>query len=195
LPQSRHRKTSKARKRPKGLYSAAPAKPATGRNRQARIIAIVIVLALAVSAIAYLIVKRAGTTAPAPEPAGFEAAGPEITTPSGLKYADVVVGTGATPQRGQTMFVKYTGRLVDGTKFDSSYDHPGQKPLEFELGGDRIIKGWNEGIATMKVGGKRKLTVPPSLGYGKVGNFDKTGKQTIPPNATLMFDVELVDAR
>ncbi len=187
MPQSRHRKTSKARKRPKGLYPTAAAKPPAGRNRQARIIAIVIVLALTASAVAYLIVKRARTGSP-------EIAGPEITTPSGLKYSDVVVGTGATPLRGQTMVVKYTGWLADGTKFDSSYD-PGKKPLEFELGGEGIIKGWQEGIATMKVGGKRKLIVPPALAYDKRGYFDRTGKQTIPPNATLTFDVELVDAK
>ena len=190
MPQSRHRKTSKARKRPKGLYSAtAPAKPATARNRQARIVAIVIVLALAVSAIAYLIAKRAGTSPPP------EVAGPETTMPSGLKYADYVVGTGATPRQGQTMFVKYTGWLADGTKFDSSYDQPGQRPLEFQLGGDGIIKGWNEGIATMKVGGKRKLIIPPSLAYRGEAQRDGRGKVKIPPNSTLTFDVELVDAK
>lgn len=188
MPQSRHRKTSKARKRPKGLYSTAPAKPATGRNRQARIIAIIIVLALAASAIAYLIANRAGRN-------GSETAGPEITTASGLKYSDLLVGTGAIPRQGQTMFVHYTGWLADGTKFDSSYDHPGKKPLDFVLGGEGIIKGWQEGIATMRVGGKRKLIIPPPLAYGKNGNFDRTGKQTIPPNATLTFDVELVDAK
>jgi FKBP-type peptidyl-prolyl cis-trans isomerase len=185
LPQSRHRKTTKARKRPKGLYpTTAAAKPPAGRNRQARIIAIVVVLVLAASAVAYLIVKRAGTSPPP------EVAGPEITTPSGLKYSDQVIGTGATPLRGQTMFVRYTGKLADGTKFDSSYDHPGQKPLEFELGGEGIIDGWQEGIASMKVGGKRKLIVPPSLAYGKMGRPPK-----IPANATLTFDVELVDAK
>ena len=123
LPQSKHRKTNKARKRPKGLYSTAPVRPATSRNRQVRIIAIIIVLALAASAIAYLIANRSGRSV-----------GAEITTPSGLKYSDEVVGTGATPKRGQTVFVHYTGKLADGTKFDSSYDHPGQKPLEFQLG-------------------------------------------------------------
>jgi peptidylprolyl isomerase len=189
LPQSRHRKTSKARKRPKALYPTATAKPVAGRNRQARIIAIVIVLALTASVIAYLIVKRAGTS---PPPA---VAGPETTMPSGLKWADVVVGTGATPRRGQTMFVKYTGWLADGTKFDSSYDHPGQKPLTFELGGEGVIDGWQEGIATMKVGGKRKLTIPPSLGYRGEAQRDQQGKLKIPPNSTLTFDVELVDAK
>lgn len=189
MPQSRHRKTNKARKRPKSLSPTAPAKPATtGRSSQVRIIAIVIVLALTASAIVYVIAKRVGNS-------GSAIAGPEVTAPSGLKYTDEVVGTGATPRQGQTMFVHYTGWLADKTKFDSSYDHPGQKPLEFELGGEGIIKGWQEGIATMKVGGKRKLIIPPSLAYGKDGKRDRLGKQTIPSNATLTFDVELVDAK
>ncbi len=179
MPQSRHRKTNKARKRPKGLYPTTPAKPATGRNRQARIIAIVIVLALAASAIAYLVVNRAGISR-----------GAEITTASGLKYSDEVVGNGATPQKGQTVSVHYTGTLANGTKFDSSYDHPGQPPLEFQLGTPNIIKGWNEAIETMKVGGKRKLTIPPALAYGQNGK-----PPTIPPNATLTFDVELMGVK
>ena len=179
MPQSRHRKTNKARKRPKGLYPTAPAKPATGRNRQARIIAIVIVLALAASAIVYLIANRAGGTR-----------GPEVTTASGLKYSDEVVGTGAAPQQGQTVSVHYTGTLVNGKKFDSSFDHPGQKPLEFQLGTPGIIKGWNEGIASMKVGGKRRLTIPASLGYGAAGR-----PPDIPGNATLIYDVELMDVK
>ena len=179
MPQSKHRKTNKARKRPKGLYSTAPVRPATSRNRQVRIIAIIIVLALAASAIAYLIANRSGRSV-----------GAEVTTPSGLKYSDEVVGTGATPKRGQTVFVHYTGKLADGTKFDSSYDHPGQKPLEFQLGTAGIIKGWNEGIGTMQVGGKRKLIIPPALAYDRMGK-----PPTIPPNATLTFDVELMDVK
>ena len=175
MPQSRHRKTNKAKKRPKGLYPATQSKAPTGTNRQARIIAIVIVLALAASAVAYLIVNRAGKGAP------------EITTASGLKYSDLVVGTGATPQKGQTVSVHYTGTLQNGVKFDSSYDHPGQPPLEFQLGTPTIIKGWNEGIETMKVGGKRKLTIPPALGYGQTGRPPQ-----IPPNSTLIFEVELM---
>lgn len=173
MPQSRHRKTNKAKKRPKGLYPAAKSKAPTGTNRQARIIAIVVVLALAAAAVAYLVANRAGKG---------EA---EITTASGLKYSDVVIGTGATPQKGQTVAVHYTGTLVNGTEFDSSRK-PGKQPLEFPLGAPNIIPGWNEGIATMKVGGKRKLTIPPALGYGQGGT------PTIPPNATLLFDVELM---
>lgn len=176
MPQSRHRKTTKARKRPKGPYSAAKTPASSRGNRQARIIAIVVVLVLAAAAIAYLVTHR--------NKAG---GGPEVTTASGLKYVDLAEGTGATPQTGQTVSVNYTGTLQNGTKFDSSYDHPGQKPLEFPLGTPNIIQGWNEGIATMKIGGKRKLTIPPSLGYKAFGK-----PPDIPPNATLIFEVELV---
>ena len=178
MPQSRHRKTNKAKKRPKGLYPAKQSKAPTGSNPQARVIAIVIVLALAASAVAYLIVNRAGKGSH------------EITTASGLKYSDLVVGTGATPQKGQTVSVRYTGTLENGIKFDSSYDHPGQQPLEFQLGTPNIIKGWNEGIETMKVGGKRKLIIPAALGYGRAGR-----PPNIPPNATLLFDVELMGVK
>jgi peptidylprolyl isomerase len=178
LPQSRHRKVNKAKKRPKGPYPAANANPPAGRNRQARIIAIVIVLALAASAVAYLIVNRTSTGST------------EVTNSSGLKYTDLVVGTGATPQRGQTVSVHYTGTLENGQKFDSSYDHPGQQPLEFQLGTPNIIEGWNEGIATMKVGGKRKLVIPPALAYKAFGK-----PPSIPPNATLLFEVELMGVK
>jgi peptidylprolyl isomerase len=139
----------------------------------------VIVLALAVAAVIYLIANRAS-----------DKAGPETTTASGLKYSDLVVGTGATPQKGQTVAVHYTGTLASGKKFDSSYDHPGQQPLEFQLGTPGIIKGWNEGIETMKVGGKRRLIIPPPLAYDKLGKAP-----SIPPNATLTFEVELMSVK
>nr|WP_245595853.1 FKBP-type peptidyl-prolyl cis-trans isomerase [Gloeobacter kilaueensis] len=106
------------------------------------------------------------------------------TTPDGLKYLDEVVGTGATPKTGQKVTVHYTGTLEDGRKFDSSRDR-GQ-PFSFVLGVGQVIKGWDEGVATMKVGGKRKLVIPPSLGYGA------RGIGPIPPNSTLLFDVELL---
>jgi len=118
---------------------------------------------------------------------GRSAAG-EITTPSGLKYVDEVIGTGASPSTGKTVRVHYTGTLEDGTKFDSSVDR-GQ-PFEFRIGTGGVIKGWDEGIMTMKVGGKRKLIIPASLGYGISGSPPK-----IPPNATLLFDVELLGVR
>lgn len=178
MPQSRHRKTTKAKKRPRGPYSAAKPAASTGGNRQTRIIAIVIVLALATAAITYLFVNRSKT------------GGPEVTTASGLKYVDVAEGSGASPQTGQTVSVAYTGTLENGTKFDSSYDHPGQKPIEFQLGTPNIIQGWNEGIANMKVGGKRKLIIPPSLAYKAAGK-----PPDIPPNATLVFDVELMGVK
>ncbi|MCY7285273.1 MAG: FKBP-type peptidyl-prolyl cis-trans isomerase, partial [Cyanobacteria bacterium CAN_BIN43] len=90
-----------------------------------------------------------------------------VTTDSGLKYIDIVDGTGATPQKGQTVSVHYTGTLENGTKFDSSRDR-GQ-PVQFPLGAGRVIKGWDEGIATMKIGGQRQLIIPPDLGYGSRG--------------------------
>ena len=112
-----------------------------------------------------------------------------VTTPSGLKYIDTQAGTGPSPKTGQTCVMHYTGWLYEngkkGAKFDSSVDR-GQ-PFEFPIGTGRVIKGWDEGVATMKVGGKRTLIIPPELGYGARG-----AGNVIPPNATLMFDVELL---
>lgn len=109
-------------------------------------------------------------------------------TPSGLKYIDLVEGDGESPDGGATAVVHYTGWLLDGTKFDSSVDR-GQ-PFSFPVGQGRVIKGWDEGVASMKVGGKRKLIVPSELGYGARG-----AGGAIPPNATLVFDVELLEVR
>jgi len=108
-----------------------------------------------------------------------------ITTPSGLKYVDEVVGSGDSPARGKKVRVHYTGRLTDGKKFDSSVDR-GQ-PFEFIIGVGQVIKGWDEGVATMRVGGKRQLIIPAELGYGARG-----AGSAIPPNADLVFDVELL---
>jgi len=111
------------------------------------------------------------------------------TTPSGLKIIDLKVGTGPSPRTGQTCVMHYTGWLYEngarGKKFDSSVDR-GQ-PFEFKLGVHQVIPGWDEGVATMKVGGKRTLIIPPELGYGERG-----AGSVIPPNATLIFDVELL---
>lgn len=112
----------------------------------------------------------------------------EMTTASGLKYVDQVIGTGEVAVAGKTTTVHYTGRLENGTKFDSSVDR-GQ-PFSFPLGAGRVIKGWDEGVQGMKVGGKRKLTIPSDLGYGARG-----AGGVIPPNATLIFDVELLGVR
>ncbi len=118
----------------------------------------------------------------------FEESTPEgtaVTTSSGLQYVDLLVGEGAPAQAGQTVIVHYTGWLENGKKFDSSVDR-GQ-PFSFPLGAGRVIKGWDEGVQGMKVGGKRKLTIPSNLGYGPRG-----AGGIIPPNATLIFDVELL---
>ncbi len=111
-----------------------------------------------------------------------------IKTASGLQYIDLVVGKGAQPQFAQTVTVHYTGWLTDGKKFDSSLDR-GQ-PFQFQIGVGMVIKGWDEGVMTMKIGGKRKLTIPPQIGYGARG-----AGGIIPPNATLVFEVELLGVK
>jgi peptidylprolyl isomerase len=131
----------------------------------------VLVAALAVSAVAYVIAHRGAS------------GGPEIVTASGLKYVDIVQGNGPSPRLGQTVVVNYVGTLENGTKFGSSFDEG--RPSEFRLGD--VIPGWNEGLKSMKVGGKRKLVVPGPLAYGAQGR-----PPTIPPNATLIFEIELL---
>ncbi len=108
-----------------------------------------------------------------------------ITTASGLQYEDVTIGTGDEAVAGKTVDVHYTGTLTNGTKFDSSVDRG--RPFSFRLGIGQVIRGWDEGVAGMKVGGKRKLVIPSELGYGSRG-----AGGVIPPNATLVFDVELL---
>lgn len=127
---------------------------------------------LAGAVVAYLVSTR-GTQA-----------GAEVTTPSGLKIQDFKVGDGPSPRMGQTVSVHYIGRLENGTEFNNSYKIPG-KPVEFKLG--QVIPGWNEGLSTMKVGGKRRLRIPSALAYGRAGS-----PPNIPPNANLEFEIELL---
>ncbi len=125
-------------------------------------------------------------------PAAAQTRGKIMTTASGLKIEDTKVGEGASPKTGQTCVMHYTGWLyvngAKGAKFDSSLDR-GQ-PFSFPIGAQRVIAGWDEGVATMKVGGKRTLIIPPELGYGARG-----AGGVIPPNATLLFEVELLDVK
>jgi peptidylprolyl isomerase len=131
----------------------------------------------------------AWTLAGVPTIAAAQTAGKTMTTPSGLQIIDTTVGSGASPKPGQICVMHYTGWLYEdgkkGKKFDSSVDR--NEPFEFPIGQHRVIGGWDEGVATMKVGGKRTLIIPPALGYGARG-----AGGVIPPNATLMFDVELL---
>jgi len=119
---------------------------------------------------------------------GTQTTNPVVTTESGLQYIDVAEGSGAAARAGNTVTVQYTGWLVNGGKFDSSFDH-GQ-PFSFPLGMGRVIRGWDEGVAGMKPGGVRKLIIPSQLGYGSRG-----APPLIPPDATLIFEVELVSAQ
>jgi peptidylprolyl isomerase len=125
-------------------------------------------------------------------PTAIAQTGKTMTTPSGLQITDSKVGTGATPKAGQTCVMHYTGWLYEngakGKKFDSSVDRG--EPFEFPIGQRRVIAGWDEGVASMKVGGKRTLIIPPALGYGARG-----AGGVIPPNATLIFEVELLDVK
>jgi FKBP-type peptidyl-prolyl cis-trans isomerase len=143
-----------------------------------------VMLAVALTLITAVAVLSQQTAGPGPT----RVEGRGTTTRSGLTYWDIVVGTGATAVSGRPVRVHYTGWLTDGKKFDSSVDR-GQ-PFQFPLGGGQVIRGWDEGVAGMKVGGKRQLRIPPALGYGARG-----AGGVIPPNATLIFDVELLEVR
>jgi peptidylprolyl isomerase len=133
---------------------------------------------------------QAGSCTPAPSPADNFAEPVQLTTTSdGLQYGDLTVGTGAMPKKGQSLTVQYTGWLTTGCVFDSSRK-AGGSPFSFVIGATppNVILGWEEGLLTMRVGGKRRLVIPPALGYGA------TGQGSIPGNATLIFDVELLSA-
>ena len=160
-----------------GVASQQRSEARHAKQKRTRVIAVVVIFLLAAGAAAYLFV---------PSLPG-RGAGAEVTTASGLKYTDITVGNGPSPRPGQTAVVHYTGTLTNGQKFDSSRDK-GQ-PYSFVLGAGQVIKGWDEGIATMKVGGRRKLEVPPALAYGPMA------RPGIPANSTLLFDVELLDVK
>ena len=140
-----------------------------------KILVIVLIVAVAAAAVAYVVVRQS------------QAGGNEITTNSGLKYVDLKVGDGPSPVIGQRVQVHYIGRLQNGREFENSYKLG--PPAEFNLG-PGLIKGWNETLQTMKVGGKRRITLPPDLAYGAAGSLPK-----IPPNATLTFEIELLGVR
>jgi FKBP-type peptidyl-prolyl cis-trans isomerase len=150
---------------------------------------VVVILALAFLALASVASLKA---APADKTAGgsgpTKVTGEPTKTASGLEYWDIKVGTGAVAQTGQHVKVDYTGWLTNGKQFDSSVGTG--KPFEFMLGASQVIKGWDEGVAGMKVGGKRQLRIPPDLAYRAAGHPPQ-----IPPNSTLIFDVQLVDVK
>ena len=158
---------------PHTAVSATPETPAS--NRYLRIGAVIVMIVLAGSVVAYLMSR------------GDSEAGTETTTASGLKIQDLRVGDGASPQPGQTITVNYVGTLENGKEFDSSYRRG--KPIDFKIGVGRVIKGWDEGLMGMKVGGKRKLFVPSALGYGA------RARPNIPPNSNLIFEIELLDVK
>lgn len=170
---------SNTRNRKKGRgyvpKSAAASKSAKSANRTNMILWLLIIAIVAGFGIYWVWFRGTG-------------GGSEIITASGLKYVDHVVGSGATPTPGKQVTVHYTGTLENGKKFDSSVDR-GQ-PFTFQIGTGGVIKGWDEGVMTMKVGGKRKLIIPSNLGYGHRGSG-----ADIPPNATLIFEVELLDVK
>jgi len=151
------------------------------RNVEKFIVLLLLIVAIAIPACSQKEAKNAPEkSAETQGPAG------EVKTASGLSYTDIVKGSGAAPVSGKGVTVHYTGWLEDGKKFDSSLDHG--KPFVFRIGAGEVIPGWDEGVMSMRVGGKRKLFIPAQLGYGAAG-----APGAIPPNANLIFEVELLD--
>ena len=149
----------------------------------------IVIFVVAVVGIASVVAQTApAKKAPAVPMGPTKVTGDPVKTASGLEYWDIKVGTGAVASAGMKVKVDYTGWLTDGKKFDSSVGTG--RPFDFLLGGGQVIKGWDEGVAGMKVGGKRQMRIPPDLAYGAKGY-----PGAIPPNATLIFDVQLVDAK
>jgi len=173
VPESRHRKKYVAKKRPRVAHSnPAPNAPQIPGSRNTRIGVLILVALVAVAGVVYVITRR-----------GSQKTDYAVTTPSGLKILDVNVGDGPSPKMGQTVRVHYIGRFENGQEFNNSYKLG--NPAEFRIGG--VIEGWNEALQTMKVGGKRKIFVPSKLGYGPQGK-----PPSIPPNANLEFEIELL---
>ena len=156
--------------------AAAPSASMRGRKTfNAKVLVIVLIVAVAAAAIVYVFANRNGQ------------AGNEVTTASGMKYTDLKVGDGATPRIGQGVQVHYIGWLANGKEFNNSYKEG--RPAEFALG-PGLIPGWNEALQSMKVGGKRRIVLPPPLAYGPTGR-----PPTIPPNETLTFEIELLGVK
>ena len=176
MPVSRQRKINRARKRPRATGVSGPlVAPRNRKSFNVKVLVIVLIVAVAAAAIAYVVANRRGE------------AGNEVTTASGLKYTDLKVGDGATPRVGQSVQVHYIGWLANGREFNNSYKEG--RPAEFSLGAG-LIPGWNEALQTMKVGGKRRIILPPNLAYGATGR-----PPAIPPNETLTFEIELLGVR
>lgn len=181
MPQSRHRKIERARKRPRVAPSnpnAVAARPSSSGDQKTKLIAIIVITAVVAFVAVFVFRTFRGPKAP-----------PEITTASGLKYQDLKVGDGPSPTMGQTVTVHYIGRLENGTEFNNSHTMGAGKPIDFRIG-PGLIPGWVEGLQTMKVGGKRRLMVPSKLAYGPAGK-----PPTIPPNANLDFEIELLGVK
>ncbi|HVF90264.1 MAG TPA: FKBP-type peptidyl-prolyl cis-trans isomerase [Blastocatellia bacterium] len=171
MPESRRRK-SKGGSASRSTYS----RPKPGKNNKYIIIGIIAAVVAAGAILVAFLGDGSGG-----------GAGSEVSTPSGLRYVDLKEGTGPSPRPGQTVTVHYVGTLTDGSKFESSID--AGRPVDFAIGVGQVMKGWDEGLMTMKVGGKRKLIIPPSLGYGAVA------RSKIPANSTLLFEVELLGVK